>query len=91
MGYRLRGQERYRPFFIIGAARSGNTLLRRVLYAHPEIHIPPETFVLRAAIRKFAAKKAPVTSIYCSPRSASSVTNRKQPNNLISRVAIALG
>lgn len=34
------------PLFIIGSGRSGNTLVRRVLMAGGEIHIPPETFVL---------------------------------------------
>jgi len=51
--YPLRGNQRYRPFFVIGVARSGNTLLRRVLTAHSELHIPPETFVLGACIQKF--------------------------------------
>jgi hypothetical protein len=51
--YPLHRQERYRPFFIVGSGRSGNTLLRRILYAHPSIHIPPETYILGQCIRIF--------------------------------------
>jgi hypothetical protein len=37
-----------RPIFIVGAPRSGTTLLRYVLCAHPDIYIPPESnFMLR--------------------------------------------
>jgi hypothetical protein len=32
-----------RPIFVIGAPRSGTTLLRYVLCSHPRIHIPPES------------------------------------------------
>lgn len=46
----LRGQEDIRPFFIVGSGRSGNTLLRRILQAHSELHIPPENHALGAAI-----------------------------------------
>ncbi len=53
VSYSLRGSRRYAPFFIIGAARSGTTLLRRVLTSHSELHIPPETFVLGDVIRNF--------------------------------------
>jgi hypothetical protein len=53
LAYPLRGPARYRPFFIIGVARSGNTLFRRILTAHSQLHIPPETFVLGAVIASF--------------------------------------
>jgi len=52
-GHSLHTAQRYRPFFIIGSGRSGNTLLRRILYAHPNIHIPPETYALGQCIRAF--------------------------------------
>jgi protein-tyrosine sulfotransferase len=41
------------PFFIIGAARSGNTLLRALLVGHSEISIPPESYVLGGIIRQW--------------------------------------
>jgi hypothetical protein len=34
------------PFFIVGAERSGTTMLRLMLNAHPEVAIPPETWFL---------------------------------------------
>ena len=49
----LHGRQRYRPFFIIGSPRSGNTLLRRLLTAHSQLHVPPETVVLRECILRF--------------------------------------
>jgi protein-tyrosine sulfotransferase len=52
-GYSVRGNEAYHPFFIVGSPRSGNTLMRRILYAHPYLHIPPEVFVLGRTIRLF--------------------------------------
>jgi protein-tyrosine sulfotransferase len=53
LGYPVNTGQVYHPFFIIGSGRSGNTLLRRILYAHPALHIPPETFVLGTTIRLF--------------------------------------
>lgn len=41
------------PFFIVGSGRSGNTLLRRILLTHPDLYIPPETYVLGRAIRTY--------------------------------------
>jgi hypothetical protein len=35
-----------RPIFVLGCPRSGTTLLRRVLRAHPRVAIPPETRLL---------------------------------------------
>ncbi len=46
------GRER-RPFFIIGSGRSGNTLLRSVLAARPDVAIPPESYVIGEAIRQY--------------------------------------
>ena len=31
------------PFFIVGSARSGTTLLRLIVNAHPEVSVPPES------------------------------------------------
>ncbi|RME39093.1 MAG: sulfotransferase [Planctomycetota bacterium] len=45
--------EGFRPVFLIGSGRSGNTLLRRILQAGRDLHIPPETFVLGRVIRLF--------------------------------------
>ena len=42
-GRPLHGRERYRPFFIVGSGRCGSTLLRAMLEAHPDVHIPPES------------------------------------------------
>jgi LPS sulfotransferase NodH len=49
----LHRNEPLRPFFIVGSGRSGNTLLRRLLQASPEVHIPPETYVLGKSIRAY--------------------------------------
>lgn len=52
-GFPLKNDTPYNPFFVVGSGRSGNTLMRRILYAHAGVHIPPETFVLGYAIRLF--------------------------------------
>lgn len=49
----LHRSEGLRPVFILGAGRSGNTLLRRILTAGGEIHIPPETYVLGTVVSLF--------------------------------------
>lgn len=54
LGYPLRRNDLVlRPFFIVGSGRSGNTLLRRILFGHSELYIPPETYVLGHAIKTF--------------------------------------
>lgn len=56
LGRPWHGPERYRPFFIIGSGRCGSTLLRAILQAHPDVHIPPENplgFALRS-YRRFS-------------------------------------
>jgi len=39
-----------KPFFIVGAGRSGNTLLRAILCGHKDIGIPPESYIIGPAI-----------------------------------------
>ena len=48
--------ERDRPplFFVIGAPRSGNTLLRALLCQHPRIVMPPESYFLPKVCKLFA-------------------------------------
>jgi hypothetical protein len=41
------------PFFVIGAGRSGTTLLRLILTGHSRLHIPPETWFLQPLVRDF--------------------------------------
>lgn len=41
------------PLFIVGAPRSGNTLLRRVLMASDQIYIPPETYVVGEILHRW--------------------------------------
>jgi lipopolysaccharide transport system ATP-binding protein len=40
------------PFFIVGASRSGTTLLRLILAGHSRIHIAPETWFIEDLIRE---------------------------------------
>ena len=42
-GRPLHGADRHRPFFIVGSGRCGSTLLRAMLEAHPDVHVPPES------------------------------------------------
>jgi len=49
----LHQSEDIAPFFIIGAGRSGTTLLRRMLVASKQVHIPPETYVLAQVIEHY--------------------------------------
>jgi hypothetical protein len=51
--YPLHRNEPIAPFFIVGSGRCGTTLLRRVLQASPEVHIPPENWTLRGVIHRF--------------------------------------
>lgn len=41
------------PFFIVGAGRSGTTLLRLIIAGHSGIEIPPETWFIIDLVRKF--------------------------------------
>lgn len=41
------------PLLVVGAPRSGNTLVRRVLLASGQIYIPPETYVLGEVIERW--------------------------------------
>ena len=50
-GYPLSDDAGYDPFFIVGSGRSGSTLLRRMLIAHPDVYIPPESWVLGRCVK----------------------------------------
>jgi Sulfotransferase family len=41
------------PFFIVGAGRSGTTLLRLILTGHSRLHILPETWFIRSLVQRF--------------------------------------
>jgi hypothetical protein len=51
------------PFFVIGAGRSGTTLLRLILTGHSRLHIPPETWFLQPLVREF-----PLTGALTQPQ-----------------------
>jgi hypothetical protein len=40
------------PFFIVGAGRSGTTLLRLILAGHSRLHVPPETWFIRPLVEE---------------------------------------
>lgn len=44
------------PFFIVGAGRSGSTLLRMMLISHSRICIPPETWYLAPLLKRFGTQ-----------------------------------
>ena len=43
----MRGELAETPFFVVGAGRSGTTLLRSLLSAHPRLAVTPETHFLK--------------------------------------------
>jgi protein-tyrosine sulfotransferase len=47
-----------RPFFVTSAGRSGTTLLRRILSASPELHIPPENWCLKGMYERYRRHRA---------------------------------
>ena len=49
----MQRNEKLKPFFIIGSGRCGTTLLRRILQANADIHIPPEFCMLPRVVRMF--------------------------------------
>lgn len=52
------------PFFIVGCGRSGTTLLKTILNAHPNVFVAPETFYFRSIKKKIkASEKEPWKSV----------------------------
>ncbi len=51
--------------FIVGVPRSGTTLLRLMLDAHPELSIPPETGFIPDALEALAAGPADPRAAFC--------------------------
>ncbi len=47
-GHPLQRGEPFTPFFIVGAGRSGTTLVRRICCGHPHLHVPPEARIAMA-------------------------------------------
>lgn len=54
----LHREESIEPFFIVGSGRCGTTLLRRLLQASPDIHIPPENWTFEGCLETFRAHRA---------------------------------
>jgi hypothetical protein len=46
------------PFFVVGADRSGTTMLRLMLNRHPELAIPPESHFLISLLQAFPADRS---------------------------------
>ena len=46
------------PFFIVGAGRSGTTLLRLILSAHSRLHILPETWFILDLVKELPLNEA---------------------------------
>ena len=49
----LHRNDRFAPFFIVGSGRSGTTLMRRMVQANGQVHIPPEITVMGPVIHLF--------------------------------------
>lgn len=67
--HKINDVDNFNPFFIIGSGRSGNTLLRTMLSKEETVVIPPESFVLGEAIRKYKLYKfmewEDLVSVFC--------------------------
>jgi hypothetical protein len=60
----LQVSDAHRPLpFIVGVGRSGTTLLRLLLDAHPEIAVTPETHWLQGVVRKLLADPADAAGV----------------------------
>ena len=55
--------------FIVGVGRSGTTLLRLMLDAHPDLAIPPETRFIPLAAQSCATATDPAKSLVETPTS----------------------
>lgn len=49
------------PFFIVGSGRCGTTLLRRLLQASPDVHVPPENWAMRGWFSQFGDYRTALT------------------------------
>jgi hypothetical protein len=55
VGHQAMADESNAPFFVLGAARSGTTLLRLMLNRHPRLAIPPESHFLLGLLAEIPA------------------------------------
>src|SRR3954452_7620443 len=67
------------PFFIVGASRSGTTLLRLILAGHSRIHIPPETWFIEDLVRELPLAN-PLTPEQVARAVAIMTTNYRWPD-----------
>jgi hypothetical protein len=51
------------PFFIVGCGRSGTTLLKSILNAHPNVFVAPETFYFRSIKKRIKESTEPWNSV----------------------------
>jgi hypothetical protein len=67
------------PFFVVGAGRSGTTLLRLILNGHSRLHIPPETWFLRPLLRQCPLDR-PLTQPECERAIGIMVRHERWPD-----------
>ncbi|MFL5819909.1 MAG: sulfotransferase family protein [Solirubrobacteraceae bacterium] len=84
---RLRGHDRRRPPapFIVGVSRSGTTLLRLMLDAHPQLAIPPETHFIPELVEACERGAGPERAVELLSGHRRWADFRLEPDELLAR------